>query len=80
MRDEGNGVADSELERIMQPFERGEMARTTQGSGLGLAIVERISRLHQGEVSVKNHPDGGLQIWVKIPLKSQNIKNNTEEV
>ena len=64
----------------MQPFERGEMARTTQGSGLGLAIVERISRLHQGEVSVKNHPDGGLQIWVKIPLKSQNIKNNTEEV
>ena len=80
VRDEGNGVADSELERIMQPFERGEMARTTQGSGLGLAIVERISRLHQGEVSVKNHPDGGLQIWVKIPLKSQNIKNNTEEV
>lgn len=78
VRDEGGGVADSELERIMQPFERGETARTTQGSGLGLAIVERITRLHQGEVTVKNHPDGGLQIWVKIPLKSQNIKNDTD--
>lgn len=75
VRDEGEGIADSELERVIQPFERGQTARTTQGSGLGLAIVERIARLHYGVAEVKNHPEGGLQVCVKIPLKSQVVNH-----
>ena len=71
VEDEGNGVADSELERIMQPFERGETARTTQGSGLGLAIVARICELHHGKVFAYNRDDGGLVVTVRIPLLSQ---------
>ena len=71
VRDCGDGVAEDQLERIMQPFERGETARTTQGSGLGLAIVSRIARLHHGTVEAINHPDGGLQVCVRIPLISQ---------
>ena len=55
----------------MQPFERGETARTTQGSGLGLAIVSRIARLHHGTVEAINHPQGGLQVCVHIPLISK---------
>lgn len=68
VKDEGDGVDESQLERIMQPFERGETARTTQGSGLGLAIVGRIAKLHQGRVEAINHPEGGLQVCVYIPL------------
>lgn len=68
VKDEGEGVADDQLSRIMQPFERGETARTTQGSGLGLAIVKRIAELHNGYVDAINHPDGGLQVCVYIPL------------
>ncbi len=71
VRDCGDGVAEDQLERIMQPFERGETARTTQGSGLGLAIVNRIARLHHGTVEAINHPEGGLQVCVKIPLISK---------
>lgn len=55
----------------MQPFERGETARTTQGSGLGLAIVDRIARLHHGTVEAINHPEGGLQVCIRIPLLSK---------
>lgn len=66
--DEGEGVADDQLERIMQPFERGETARTTQGSGLGLAIVSRIAHLHNGTVIAFNQPTGGLNVTVKIPI------------
>lgn len=73
VKDEGDGVAEDQLERIMQPFERGETARTTQGSGLGLAIVSRIARLHQGTVEAMNHPDGGLYVCIKIPLITQII-------
>ena len=71
VRDCGDGVAEDQLERIMQPFERGETARTTQGSGLGLAIVSRIAGLHHGTVEAINHPDGGLQVCVRIPLLSK---------
>ncbi len=71
VRDCGEGVAEDQLERIMQPFERGETARTTQGSGLGLAIVNRIARLHHGSVEAINHPKGGLQVCIKIPLISK---------
>lgn len=68
VKDEGEGVAEDQLSRIMQPFERGETARTTQGSGLGLAIVSRIAELHNGYVDAINHPEGGLQVCVYIPL------------
>lgn len=67
--DEGEGVAEDQLERIMQPFERGETARTTQGSGLGLAIVSRIAHLHNGTVIARNQADkGGLEVLVTIPF------------
>lgn len=79
VKDDGDGVDESQLERIMQPFERGETARTTNGSGLGLAIVNRIAGLHQGKVEVINHPEGGLQVCVYIPLIPilENIDHNT---
>lgn len=66
--DEGEGVAEDQLERIMQPFERGETARTTQGSGLGLAIVSRIAHLHNGSVIARNQPEGGLEVIISIPI------------
>lgn len=66
--DAGEGVAEDQLERIMQPFERGETARTTQGSGLGLAIVSRIAHLHNGSVLAKNQTKGGLVVTVLIPI------------
>ena len=77
VRDCGDGVAEDQLERIMQPFERGETARTTQGSGLGLAIVSRIARLHHGQVEAINHPHGGLQVCVRIPLISKVTEGDT---
>lgn len=79
VRDCGDGVADDQLERIMQPFERGETARTTQGSGLGLAIVNRIAGLHHGTVEAINHPHGGLQVCVRIPLISKISDNEGED-
>ena len=79
VRDCGPGVANDHLERIMQPFERGESARTTQGSGLGLAIVQRITGLHHGTVEAINHPEGGLQVCVRIPLVSVNHPGKDKE-
>ncbi len=68
VRDSGSGVDEDDIESLMQPFVRGESARTTQGSGLGLAIVKRIAELHGGYVNARNHPDGGLEVSVGLPL------------
>ena len=68
--DHGPGVPDSELEKIFQPFYRVADARDRQsgGTGIGLAITERAVRLHSGEVKAANHPEGGLQVKIYLPI------------
>lgn len=76
VRDSGDGVNEADIESLMQPFVRGDSARSTQGSGLGLAIVKRIAELHGGYVNARNHPDGGLEVSVGLPLVHQATPEN----
>ena len=75
-------VQDTKLARharvtaLMQPFVRGNDARTVQGSGLGLAIVKRIVDIHEGQLSIHNRPQGGLEAVISLPLK----KTEADEV
>jgi two-component system osmolarity sensor histidine kinase EnvZ len=68
VRDHGPGINEDELPQLLQPFVRGESARTTQGSGLGLAIVARIVKMHHGHLNIRNHPEGGLVVEITLPL------------
>ena len=62
IRDHGPGLADEELEKVFEPFYRTESSRNreTGGTGLGLAITRNLLRGQNGEVSLRNHPEGGL--------------------
>ncbi|WP_439534728.1 sensor histidine kinase [Polymorphobacter sp.] len=68
--DEGAGLAEGDLERVFEPFYRGEPSRNrgTGGMGLGLAIVRSVARAHGGEVTLHNLPSGGLRARVLLPL------------
>lgn len=68
VRDHGPGIDEQDLPNLLQPFVRGESARTSQGSGLGLAIVARIVKMHNGKLDIHNHPDGGLLVTITLPL------------
>ncbi|HEX4870429.1 MAG TPA: ATP-binding protein [Moraxellaceae bacterium] len=68
VRDHGPGIDEKELPNLLQPFVRGESARTSQGSGLGLAIVARIVKMHNGRLDIRNHPEGGLVVAITLPL------------
>lgn len=48
----------------------GEAFQTTQpeGMGLGLVISRDIVSRHQGQLLISNHPQGGLQALVSLPL------------
>lgn len=74
VRDHGPGIEEADLPDLLQPFTRGNSARTNQGSGLGLAIVARITRMHNGKLSIKNHPDGGLTVRMEFPLGKRPVR------
>lgn len=68
VRDYGPGVNPQAVAELLQPFSRGEKARTLSGSGLGLAIVKRIVDMHHGRMQLINHPQGGLQVIISLPV------------
>jgi two-component system osmolarity sensor histidine kinase EnvZ len=61
IEDNGPGIDANDLEKLFQPFTRGDTARGSEGTGLGLAIVKRIILQHGGEVQVSNRREGGLK-------------------
>ena len=71
IRDNGPGVPEQALPQLFQPFYRVEQARDRQtgGTGLGLAIAQQAVSAHQGEISARNNPEGGLTVTVKLPIK-----------
>jgi len=68
--DNGPGVAEQDLIRLLGPFERGEQSRnrSTGGTGLGLTIVNDIAIKHGGEFHLENRVEGGLRAVIKLPL------------
>jgi two-component system sensor histidine kinase CpxA len=70
IRDHGPGVPAEALEHLFEPFYRVADARDRQsgGTGLGLAITDRAVRLHGGSVDARNHPDGGLEVTIALPV------------
>jgi signal transduction histidine kinase len=73
VRDHGPGVPPEMLERIFEPFVRVSAARERDsgGYGLGLAIVKRVCDAHGGRVAVRNAPDGGLEVELRLTLVHQ---------
>ncbi len=69
LRDHGPGIPTTELEKVFEPFYRleGSRSRDTGGSGLGLSIARTIARAHGGELTLRNHPEGGLEAVLELP-------------
>ena len=67
--DHGPGVDPAAVERLFEPFVRGDPSRNraTGGTGLGLAIVRSIAARHDGEAVLENGPTGA-RARVTLPL------------
>jgi signal transduction histidine kinase len=69
VRDEGPGVDQDTLEQLFIPFFRGDPSRHHgAGVGLGLALCQRASKVLDGEIEARNHPDCGLEVTLRLPL------------
>jgi signal transduction histidine kinase len=63
VRDRGPGIPEAELEKVFEPFYRLESSRNrdTGGTGLGLAIARQLAAALDATLSLRNHPEGGLE-------------------
>ena len=67
VEDDGEGIAPEALDRVFEPFWRGEASRNGDGSGLGLALARRIVEALGGRIAVDSAPERGARFAVLLP-------------
>jgi signal transduction histidine kinase len=70
VRDEGQGIAFSELEKVFDKFYRldTEVNRKNPGTGLGLPICRALINLHGGKIWVESEERQGCCFFFTLPL------------
>jgi two-component system OmpR family sensor kinase len=69
--DTGPGIPEEEMPHIFEELYRGRQAKRVEGSGLGLALVQRIVKLHGGDISVLSRDQHGTVVTVRLPLAAR---------
>ncbi len=69
VEDDGPGLPESQLDRVFEPFFRGEASRNkaTGGTGLGLGIARAIAHTHGAQIRLSNRAQGGLRATLAFP-------------
>lgn len=72
VEDSGPGIPNDKIDRVFDRFYRlgGDNHNSgVTGCGLGLSIVERIVKLHRGNITLCQSKDlGGLKVFVSLPI------------
>lgn len=70
--DTGIGISKEDMQRLFQPFVQLDsgLNRLYEGSGLGLTLVDRMAKLHGGNVSVQSEPGKGSRFTINLPWRS----------
>eukprot|EP01133_Synstelium_polycarpum_P009092 gene9092-10660_t len=71
--DTGIGIDPEQIERIFQPFERGDLMRQDKGVGLGLTITRMLTSLMGGELRVVSELDKGTCFQVRLFLSQVRV-------
>ena len=69
IRDHGPGIPEASLDEVLRPFVRLETSRSRDsgGTGLGLAIATNLLAAQRATLTLRNHPDGGLEARIELP-------------
>ncbi len=68
VKDNGNGIPSTVLDKIFQPFFTTKP--TGQGTGLGLSLAYDIVKAHSGELRVQTKEREGSEFLIQLPLSS----------
>jgi signal transduction histidine kinase len=65
VRDTGPGIPEDQLDRLFEPYWRGQS--TYKGAGLGLAITRGIVEAHGGRIWLESVPRAGTTFYFTVP-------------
>lgn len=71
VRDNGIGIAETDLGRVGSPFFQAETGydRKQAGTGLGLSVVKGLVALHGGQVMIDSDLGKGTTVTVLLPMQ-----------
>ena len=70
INDNGIGIPKDTIDKIFDPFFRGDISRNTSGAGLGLTLSKKIIENHKGTISIKSQVDKGTSVMISLPISS----------
>lgn len=72
--DSGIGMTAENISRLFKPFTQIDsgLSRRYSGTGLGLVLVQRLARMHGGDVAVASAPDLGSRFTISLPWRPEN--------
>ena len=69
IRDQGPGIPEEILSRVFEAF---FTTKGDAGTGLGLSICKEIIEIeHAGKFALRNHPEGGLLVEIRLPTQQE---------
>ncbi|CAB5111366.1 hypothetical protein D3OALGA1CA_2046 [Olavius algarvensis associated proteobacterium Delta 3] len=70
VEDHGEGIPESALPHLFEPFYRADFSRSrkTGGYGLGLSLSKAIVDAHNGRIHVTSTPGSGTRVVVTLPV------------
>ena len=68
LHDNGQGIPEDRLSQIFDPFFTTK--KVGEGTGLGLSICYSIMENLGGSISARNHPEGGAEFTISLPLRA----------
>jgi K+-sensing histidine kinase KdpD len=77
VRDHGPGLPPDMEERVFEKFARASGA-PSGGTGLGLAISRGLMRAMKGDISVRNHPEGGAEFLLRVERVFQLVPSGSD--
>lgn len=66
--DQGRGIEAEDIEKIFEPFYRGQNSKQVQGHGIGLSLVKRIITNHSGTIKISSVKGKGTSVVLSLPL------------
>ena len=69
VRDNGIGIAEADIPRVMQIFQQADNGHTRRygGTGLGLPLAKKLIELHGGELVLESMQGAGTRIMARFP-------------
>ena len=79
--DTGNGIPETELEKIFDPFYQVYRKGIPQpfGTGVGLNLSKGVVELHHGAIWAENKPEGGAVFRLVLPVGKSHFRENDFE-